>query len=250
MRKKLLLLFCSVALLCAISKAQAPPLRGTVKNEKGAPVAAASIKIKNSNTGTQTDDAGNFTLAVAPGRTLIISAIGFAPAEVKAQDNLQVILKDQNANLTEVVVTANAIKREQRSLGYAAPTVKAADLEVGENSSALTALSGRVAGINVTSSTGAPGGSTRIVLRGGSSITGNNEALIVVDGVPYDNSDNIGGGSLTAVNFGNRGNDINPDDVASVTILAGPAATALYGSRASNGAPEISNTGASAEGGK
>jgi TonB-linked SusC/RagA family outer membrane protein len=236
MRKKLLLLLCSAAFLCAISKAQTPPIRGTVKNEKGIPVAAASVRIKNSNTGTQTDDAGNFTLGVAAGRSLIISAIGYAPTEIKAQDNLQVVLKDQNANLTEVVVTANAIKREQRSLGYAAPTVKAADLEVGENSSALTALSGRVAGINVTSSTGAPGGSTRIVLRGGSSITGNNEALIVVDGVPYDNSDNIGGGTLTAVNFGNRGNDINPDDVASVTILAGPAATALYGSRASNGA--------------
>jgi TonB-linked SusC/RagA family outer membrane protein len=236
MRKKLLLLFCSVAFLFATTKAQTPPLRGTVKNDKGVPVAAATVKIKNSNAGTQTDDNGNFTLVVPPGKTLIISAVGYDQSELKATDNLQIVLKDRNSSLTEVIVTANAIKREQRSLGYAAPTVKAAELEIGQSSSALTALSGRVAGINVTSSTGAPGASTRIVLRGGSSVTGNNEALIVVDGVPYDNSDNIGGGTLTAVNFGNRGNDINPDDVASITVLAGPAATALYGSRASNGA--------------
>jgi len=236
MRKKLQLLFCSVAFFCVTTNAQTPTIRGTVKNEKGIAIASATVKLKNSNTGTQTDDAGNFTLPVAPGKTLVISAVSFETIEVKAQDNLEVILKEKNSNLTEVIVTANAIKREQRSLGYAAPTVKAAELTEGASSSALTSLSGRVAGINVTSSTGAPGGSTRVVLRGGSSITGNNQALIVVDGVPYNNDDNIGGGSLTAVNFGNRGNDINPDDIASVTVLAGPAAAALYGARASNGA--------------
>lgn len=213
-----------------------PPIKGSVKNDKGFPLASASIKIRGSNFGTQTDTSGNFTLDIKAGDVLIISAVGYDVKEVKAQDNLVVILKEKNSELSEVIVTANAIKREQRSLGYAAPTVKASELTVGGSSSALTSLSGRVAGINVTSSTGAPGGSTRVVLRGGSSITGNNEALIVVDGVPYNNDDNIGMGTLTAVNFGNRGNDINPDDIASVTILAGPAATALYGSRASNGA--------------
>ncbi|HMI63818.1 MAG TPA: SusC/RagA family TonB-linked outer membrane protein [Puia sp.] len=237
MSRKLLLLLSSVAFLFANSNAQTSAIKGTVKNEKGMAVPAATVKIKNTNTGTQTDDAGNFTLTVVPGKTLVISAVGYETSEVKAQDNLQVSLKDKNNNLTEVVVTANAIKREQRSLGYAAPTVKAAELTVGQSSSALTSLSGRVAGINVTSSTGAPGGSTRVVLRGGSSITGNNEALIVVDGIPYANDDNFGGGSaLSAVNFGNRGNDINPDDIASVTVLAGPAGAALYGARASNGA--------------
>ena len=252
MRKKLLLLLSSVAFLFTLTNAQIPPIKGTVKNEKGIAVASATIKIKNSNFGTQTDEAGNFTLSVVPGKTLIISAVGYGMLEVKAQDNLQVILKESNTSLTEVVVTANAIKREQRSLGYAASTIKAGELTVGENSSALTSLSGRVAGLNVTSSTGAPGGSTRIVLRGGSSITGNNEALIVVDGIPYDNDDNIGGGgpggigNLSAVNYGNRGNDINPDDIASVTVLAGPAAAALYGARASNGALIITTKSGSA----
>jgi TonB-linked SusC/RagA family outer membrane protein len=236
MRKKLLLLLSSVAFIFAIADAQTMQIRGTVKNSKGIAIPAATISVKSSKIGTETDEAGNFIISVDPGKTLIISAIGYETYEVKAQDNLHIVLKVQNNELTEIVVTANAIKREQRSLGYAAPTIKATELKVGENSSALTALTGRVAGVNVTSSTGAPGGSTRVVLRGGSSITGNNEALIVVDGVPYNNSDNIGGGTLSAVTFGNRGNDINPDDVASVTVLAGPAATALYGSRASNGA--------------
>ncbi|GGA96053.1 SusC/RagA family TonB-linked outer membrane protein [Puia dinghuensis] len=236
MRTKLLLLLSSVVFTFAISNAQTIPIKGTVTNSKGVAIPAATIKIKSSKIGTQTDENGNFTLSVDPGKTLVISAVGYEPIELKAQDNLQAVLKEKDNNLAEVVVTANAIKREQRSLGYAAPTVKAAELTVGQSSSALTSLTGRVAGINVTSNTGAPGGSTRVVLRGGSSVTGNNQALIVVDGVPYNNSDNIGGGSLTAVNFGNRGNDINPDDVASITVLAGPAATALYGSRASNGA--------------
>ncbi|HEY4110781.1 SusC/RagA family TonB-linked outer membrane protein [Puia sp.] len=238
MRRKLLLLLSSVALLFATttSNAQTPPIKGTVKNDKGIAVPGVTVKIKNTNVGTQTDEAGNFSLPVAPGKTLIFSAVSYETSEVKAQDNLQVVLKEKNNSLTEVIVTANAIKREQRSLGYAAPTIKASELHVGQSSSALTSLSGRVAGLNITSSTGAPGGSTRVVLRGGSSITGNNQALIVIDGVPYDNTDKIGGGSLTAVTFGNRGNDVNPDDIASVTVLAGPAASALYGARASNGA--------------
>jgi len=237
MRRKLLLLVSSVACLFAIANAQTPPIKGTIKNEKGNAVPAATIKIKGTNTGTQTDDSGNFTLTVAPGKTLIISAVGYATSDVKAQDNLQIILKEKSSDLTEVVVTANSIKREQRSLGYSASTIKAAELTQGQSPSALTSLSGRVAGLNVTSSTGAPGGSTRVVLRGGSSITGNNQALLVVDGIPYANNDNFGGpNNLSAVNFGNRGNDLNPDDIASVTILTGPAGAALYGSRASNGA--------------
>ena len=237
MRKRLLLLLSTVAFLCTVAYAQTVPIRGTVKNSKGVAIPAATVKVKSSQKGTQTDENGNFTISVEPGKTLIISAVDYDAIEVKAQDNVGVVLKEKNNNLTEVVVTANAIKREQRSLGYAAPTIKAEELTTGQSSSARTDLSGRVAGINVTSSTGAPGGSTRVVLRGGSSITGNNEALIVVDGVPYDNSDHIAGpNNLSAVTFGNRGNDINPDDIASVTVLEGPAAAALYGARASNGA--------------
>lgn len=226
-----------MAFLLAVTNAQTVSIRGTVKNEKGVAIPAATIKVKSSKKGTQSDESGNFTISVEPGKYLIISAVDYESVEVKAEDNLQVALKEKQNNLTEVVVTAQAIKREQRSLGYAAPTIKAAELTQGQSSSALTDLSGRVAGINVTSTTGAPGGSTRVVLRGGSSITGNNQALIVVDGVPYDNSDHFSGvNNLAAVTFGNRGNDINPDDIASVTVLEGPAAAALYGSRASNGA--------------
>src|ERR1700748_220911 len=151
MRKKLLLLFSLLALLFVSTYAQTPSIKGTVKNEQGTPVPSASIRVKGSNTGTQSDDAGNFTLTVAPGKMLLVSAIGYGTIEVKAQDNLAVVLKSTNSSLTEVVVTANAIKREQRSLGYAASTIKAAELTVGQSSSALTSLSGKVAGVNVTS---------------------------------------------------------------------------------------------------
>src|SRR5882757_8280449 len=105
MRRKLLLLVSSVAFLFATTNAQTPPIKGTVKNEKGNAVPAATVKIKGSNTGTQTDDAGNFTITVSLGKTLVISAIGYATSEIKAQDNVQITLKEKNSDLTEVVVT-------------------------------------------------------------------------------------------------------------------------------------------------
>ena len=117
MRKKLLLLFSSLALFYVTTNAQTPSIKGTVKNEQGTPVPSATIKVKGSNAGTQSDDAGNFTLAVAPGMVLQVSAIGYGTSEVKAKENLAVVLRSKDNSLTEVVVTANAIKREQRSLG-------------------------------------------------------------------------------------------------------------------------------------
>ncbi|UAY57182.1 SusC/RagA family TonB-linked outer membrane protein [Arachidicoccus terrestris] len=239
MRKKLFLLFC-VSCLFALNAVfgQTIIVHGKVQNEKGEAVAAASVKIKLTSKGTLTNDQGEFTLNVEKGKILIISAIGYEEQDVKAEESLTITLKDAEAATagSDVVVTANAIRREKRTLGYSAPIIKSDELMQGQSTSPLAALAGRVPGVNVTSSTGAPGSSTRVVLRGGSSITGNNQALIVVDGVVMDNSSEIGGGALTAVDFGNRGNDINPDDIASVTVLKGPAAAALYGSRASNGA--------------
>lgn len=134
-------------------------------------------------------------------------------------------------------MTANSISRDKRSLGYSAPTLNNTELTSGGSPSAISSLAGKVAGVNVTSTSNTPGSSARVVLRGGSSISGSNQALIVVDGVPIDNSSVIGGASvLSSVDFGNRGNDLAADDIESVTVLKGPAAAALYGSRASNGA--------------
>jgi TonB-linked SusC/RagA family outer membrane protein len=170
--------------------------------------------------------------------------------EVPVRDRtvIDITLQLETGTLIETVVTAIAIRRDKRSLGYSAPVVKSDELLTGRNTSPLNALQGKVAGVNITSTASAPNSSSRIVLRGGSSISGNNQALMVIDGIPIDNSDFLGGSDVrstqnsgvvdprSTVNFGNRGNDINPEDIESITVLKGPTAAALYGSRASNGA--------------
>jgi TonB-dependent SusC/RagA subfamily outer membrane receptor len=155
-------------------------------------------------------------------------------------------MKTAAKELSGAVVTALAIRREKRELGYSATTVSSDELNQGNNVSALSALQGKTAGINITSTTGGPGGSTRVVLRGEKSIGGGNNALIVVDGVPVNNGSRTAGrvsnGTetfLENVDFGNRGNDINPEDIESITVLKGPAAAALYGSQGANGAVMI-----------
>jgi len=220
--------------------AQDRTVSGTVTGkDDGQPIPGVTVKVKGSNIGTQTNSAGKFTLSVPPDAILVFSFISYATTEqrVPVSGVVNVGLSTEARGLSEVVVTSEGINREKRTLGYSAPTVSNAELTEGGNPSALTSLTGRIAGANITSTSNTPGGSTRIVLRGGSSITGDNQALLVVDGVPIDNSSIIGGASsLTAVDFGNRGNDIDPNDIASITVLKGPAAAALYGSRASNGA--------------
>jgi TonB-linked SusC/RagA family outer membrane protein len=170
---------------------------------------------------------------------LEFSSIGYTTVSVTlgASNVVNAVLESSDRELSEIVVTANAIRREKRTLGYSAPTLNNEELTQGQQPNVINSLAGKVAGVNITTTSNSPGASSRVVLRGGSSIAGNNQALIVVDGVPIDNSSVIGGGSsLSSVDFGNRGNDINPEDIQSVTVLKGPAAAALYGSRASNGA--------------
>lgn len=229
-----------------VAMAQGRPVKGQVLDDKGEGIPGASVQVKGTSTGTITDLDGNFALEVPDDQnTLVINAVGFATQEIQAGDGdnvLSIRLTTTNTQLTETIVTANAVKREKRSLGYSTTSIGADDLGKGGSVSPINALAGKVAGVNITTTSNAPGSSSRIVLRGGSSILGNNQALIVVDGVPVNNSNfgtsagsNIG--NLTnQVDYGNRGNDINPDDIESVTVLKGPAATAIYGSMASNGA--------------
>lgn len=218
--------------------AQTGTLTGQIINESANPVSFASVYIKGSNRGTSADANGNFSLPNAIGKTLVVSATGYQTIEYTAtQNNVQILLMaSSSTTIDEVVVTAMGIAREKRSLGAGSSTISATELTESKSPSVINSLTGKVAGINITTTAGAPGSSSRVVLRGGSSITGNNQALIVVDGVPIDNSSTIGGSSLASVDFGNRGNDINPEDIESITVLKGPAAAALYGSRASNGA--------------
>lgn len=249
MKHKLLKIF-MVCFFCTASMAfaQNKTVTGTVTSkDDGLPIPGATIKVKGTTVGAQTNATGKYSLNVASGSSLVFSFIGYTSQTIAVggKTTINVVLVSDAKALSEVVVTSQAIKREKRTLGYSAPTVNAKELTEGGSTSFINSLAGRVAGVNITSTSSAPGSSSRVVLRGGSSIGGSNQALIVVDGLPVDNSSVIGGASTSAANgpsvlssidFGNRGNDINPDDIASVTVLKGPAAAALYGARASNGA--------------
>jgi TonB-dependent SusC/RagA subfamily outer membrane receptor len=220
MKKRILILL--LVLYATIVSAQERVITGTVTDANDRlPIPGVSVRERGTQNGASTTGDGRYSLRVSsPTAVLEFSYIGYTTQAIplSASNVINVALGASNSILNEVVVTANAIRREKRTLGYSAPTLNNEELNQGENPS------------------NTPGSSSRVVLRGGSSISGNNQALIVVDGVPIDNSSVIGGGGLSAVDFGNRGNDINPDDVESVTVLKGPGATALYGSRASNGA--------------
>ena len=227
-----------------LAMAQSRPVKGQVLDERGDGVPGATIQVKGSTTGTITDADGNFSLDVPDeNNTLIIKGVGYAEQEVAAGDGdnvLSIRLATTNTQLSETIVTAQAVKREKRSLGYATTQVGADELTQGGSISPLNSLAGKVAGVNITTTSNTPGASSRIVLRGGSSMTGNNQALIVVDGVIMNNGNAGTGGNIgnltNQVDYGNRGNDINPDDIESISVLKGPAATALYGSKGSNGA--------------
>ena len=218
--------------------AQTHTVTGKVVDEKGQGYPGAGVTVKGSQVGTVTDVNGDFMLQVPDGNnSLIIQAVGYQ--NYTAKDDGKVItarLQPTAKQLEGTVVTALAMKREKRELGYNATTVTSEDLTAANNTSSLSSLQGKVAGANITSSTGGPGGSTRIVLRGESSILKNNNALIIVDGVITNNYDRTVNDQLQQVDFGNSANDIDPDEIESISVLPGPAAAALYGSQATNGA--------------
>ncbi|MES2701003.1 MAG: SusC/RagA family TonB-linked outer membrane protein [Bacteroidota bacterium] len=214
---------------------------GKILDEKGQGFPGAGITVRGTQVGTVTDVNGDFTLEVPDGdNTLVIQALGYNSFNVK-DDGEAVIVKlhPVSKQLEGTVVTAMAFRREKRSIGYNATTVNNEDLRSGNITSSISSLQGKVAGANITSSTGGPGGSTRIILRGEKSFLKDNNALIIVDGVITNNFDRTTGNELSQVDFGNSANDINPEDIESVTVLPGPAAAALYGPYAAGGAVMI-----------
>ena len=198
------------------------------------------VEVGSTKNAAVTDIDGKYNLKVSSTATEIqYSSLGMKTVILKigSSNVLDVSMETDAKKLTEVIVTANAITREKRSLGYATQQVSSTELREGQNTNIIGALQGKIAGVNVSSNSGGPGSSNRIVIRGGTSLSGNNQALLVVDGIPIDNANNRSGDDLNnQVDYGNRGNDINPDDIESISVLKGPAAAALYGSRASNGA--------------
>lgn len=215
-------------------QSQTATLRGKVIDAANSPVPGVSIRIKGISTGTSSNNEGAFTINTPSGATLVITALGYQSQEIPftGQTQLTIQLEEDNQTLNEVVVTALGIKREKRQLTYSTQEVSGADIAKTKEPNALNALTGKVSGVQITSSSGQPGSSSRIVIRGTSSLSGNNEALIVVDGVPINNAQTGNNGNGSGIS---RFSDIDPAIIESINVLKGSAASALYGSSAARG---------------
>ena len=213
---------------------QATKISGVV-TDGTEPIIGASVRVKGTNKGTITDLDGRFSLDVAAGTELIVTYVGYKEVTVKAAANMKVVLQEENTALSEVVVTALGIKRERKALGYGVSEVKGEELTKAKETNVINSLSGKVAGLVVQNTAGGASGSTRVLLRGNTEMTGNNQPLYVIDGVPLDNTNFGAAGVEGGYDLGDGISAINPDDIENMTVLKGPAASALYGSRASHG---------------
>lgn len=229
-------------LLLFISTAHAQIITGTVSDEQGTKLPGISVAIKGTSQGTTTGDDGKFSITAAGNATLVFSSIGYKTQEVTVAGRavVDVTLTTGKQDLGEVIVTALGIRKQSRGLGYSATNVKPEELSVNRTSNIMNSLQGKVAGLNISSLGTGPGGTSKIRIRGQSSLSGQNNPLIVINGVPVDNTnfnDNtitVKGGGVFA-DGGDGLSSINPDDIESMTVLKGAPASALYGSRAKDG---------------
>lgn len=222
------LLFC-----CSLVTNAQKIYSGKILDSLENPISGASINVKNSRAGTTSGPDGSFELKAKENAAITVTAVGYQGAEaVLNNDNITIHLNAVNDFLEEVVVTALGVKREKRNLTFSSQEVKGDELMQAKDPNVVNAIAGKVSGVQITNSSGTPGGSARIVVRGATSIFGNNEALIVLDGVPIDNSET---GNLASGPGSNRLVDIDPSTIASVNVLKGAAATALYGSSGARG---------------
>jgi TonB-linked SusC/RagA family outer membrane protein len=216
---------------------QARQVTGTITNENGEPVSAASVTVKGTTTGVSANDAGKFLINITGSKViLVISSSGYRAKEViiGSAGNYNIVLT-ATGQLEQVVVTALGVTRKERSLGYSTQQVKGENLTLTKEQNVLGSLSGKIAGVQVVGASGASlGGTQKIKIRGVNSLNGNDQPLIVVDGTPISNS-NFGGSTGNGPDLGNIAQDINPDDIESVNVLKGPAASALYGLRGQYG---------------
>ena len=208
---------------------------GIVEDADG-PLIGASVLVKGTTVGTITDFDGNFTIEAKVGDELEFSYMGYTSQTITVTDApIHVVMAENTEVLSEVVVTAMGIKRDRKALGYEVSEMKGEDLTKAGNPSAANSMAGRVAGLVVQETAGGASGSTRVVLRGATEIAGNNQPLYVIDGVPMDNTSYGEAGNEGGYDFGDGISSLNPDDIESMSVLKGPAAAALYGSRASHG---------------
>ncbi|MEM7487263.1 MAG: SusC/RagA family TonB-linked outer membrane protein [Bacteroidota bacterium] len=224
-------------------------ITGSVVDELGAPLPGVSIVVLETNKGATTDFDGNYTISAIEGNTLRFSYLGMVSKDIQIGSNavIDVTLKEDTQQLSEVVVTALGIKKEKRSIGYAVQEIASDQLVRNNDGDVLSSIQGKVAGVNINATSGAAGAGSSIIIRGITSLNpdANNQPLFVVDGIPISNEAPAGNvlpstgsnspDSSEQFSFSNRGADLNPNDIESVSILKGPAATALYGLRAANG---------------
>ena len=243
MKKFLMLL---VAALCVVTvSAQTRTVRGVVSSNDGEPIVGASVLVEGTSMGAQTDIDGRFAIPNVPSdaRFLRVSYVGMTSQQVAiTPGEIKIVLSLNSEMLDEVVVTAMGISRSEKSLGFSATQVSAAEIEKAQTANVMEALQGKVAGLSVQSVGASPGTTNNVMIRGIGSITGSNQPLYVVDGVPMANRSgnfNVATGGVS---------NISPEDIASLTVLKGAAATALYGSRATNGAILITTKSGSANG--
>lgn len=238
MRKLLTSLFI-VLLWASTALAQERTVTGTIKDSgDGTSLPGVSVKIKGTTTGTQTGANGQYTIQVSGNSAvLVFTYIGYAQQEVAvgSRSVVNVALASDATQLSEVVVTALGISREAKSLGYSSSTLRSDDIDKARESNVLNSLAGKAAGVRVNSQSGTVGGSTKVTIRGVNSLEAG-YPLYVIDGLTVSESTAAGGTTAKNVDFGNRLGDISPDDIESMTVLKGAAATALYGSRAKDGA--------------
>lgn len=222
---------------------QSEKITGIVESQTdGSPIAGVSVEIKGTQFGTTTDVNGKFTVQAGKNQILRFSSLGYSPFETKVtgdNQNLVIHLQRSAVALDELVITALDISKEKRSLGYSVQAVKSEDINEAREPNLVNSLTGKIAGVNITNSQGDMG-SARIVIRGETSISGNNQPLFVIDGVPVDNTQFMGGSAgrrdpEASRDFSNAIADLNSEDIATVSVLKGPNAAALYGSRAAAG---------------
>ena len=236
--KERLTMFLVGFFLCAGSMLAQTKVSGTVlSQEDGQPIIGAAVKVDGTSTGMLTDVNGRFSLTLPEGKNqLTISYLGYQSKTVAAKNGMRVFLASDSQVLQDVVVTAMGIKRSAKALGYSATAVDGDKIAAARTADIMSSLQGKVAGVQISSSASDPGSSNSVIIRGISSLSGTNQPLYVIDGVPMNNSAVYSSDGLNSgYDFGNGANAVNPDDVENMTILKGAAATALYGSRAANG---------------
>ena len=245
----LLILF--AVLVVQISFAQTKTITGTVVDNDGVPLPGVNIVVQGTSTGTQTDFDGKYTIQADPGAILSFTYVGFAPQSVKvgAEETINITML-QGESLEEVVVTAQGIRREKKALGYSVSSVGSDQLEQRSEGDVARVLSGKASGVTITAAGGMSGSGTNVVIRGLSSFSGSNQALFVVDGIPFASDTNASGDFISGNTGSSRFLDLDPNNIANVEVLKGLAAATLYGTQGKNGVILITTKAGAAKAGK